>query len=250
MKINSAALDLIREFEGFRAKAYLDELAKPPIWTIGYGTTARAGVGIEPRAGMTISKAEAYGYLMRSVEKFAAQIAPMIKRSVNENEFGAMVSLAYNIGPGAFNRSSVLRRFNSGDKAGAADAFRLWNKAGGKVWAGLVRRREAERALFLRPVNIKPEPAKLISMNVGIPNRPDPGHVRKDESMTLVNQPSAAPTRKWWALVIAGFVVNGGFGALDALWPDHPFAPYKAEIIGWAVLGVSAVAAYMTKNRA
>jgi lysozyme len=244
MKVNMAALDLIKEFEGFRAKAYLDELAKPPVWTIGYGTTARAGVGIEPRAGMTISKADAEGYLMRSVEKFAAQIAPMLKKSVNENEFGAMVSLAYNIGPGAFGRSSVLRRFNAGDKAGAADAFRLWNKAGGKVWAGLVRRRDAERALFLRPVSITPTPS------VAIPNRPVSGHVRKGEIMTLVNQPTAAPTRKWWALVLAGFVVNGAFGALDAFWPDHPFAPYKAEIIGWAVLAVSAVAAYMTKNRA
>ena len=68
--------------------------------------------------------------------------------------------------------------------------------------------------------------------------------------MTLANQPTAAPTRKWWALVIAGVVVNGAFGALDVLWPDHPFTPYRGEVTGWAVLGVSAIAAYLTKNRA
>jgi lysozyme len=152
MKVNDAAKDLIRSFEGFKGTAYLDELAKPPVWTIGYGTTAAAGVGIQPRAGMTISKAEAELYFNRTVDKFAAKIAPMVTMSVNENEFGAFVSLAYNIGPGAFSKSSVLRRFNAGDKAGAADAFRMWNKAGGKVWPGLVRRREAERALFLTPV--------------------------------------------------------------------------------------------------
>jgi lysozyme len=162
MNVNKAALDLIKEFEGFEAKAYLDELAKPPVWTIGYGTTARAGVGLEPHEGMTITQDTAELYLARTVEKFAAQIAPGITAPVNENEFGAMVSLAYNIGPGAFGKSSVLRRFNAGDKQGAADAFRMWNKAGGRVWPGLVRRREAERALFLTPVKepSKPEPVR------------------------------------------------------------------------------------------
>ena len=159
MKVNQAGLDLIREFEGFRAKAYLDRLAKPPVWTIGYGTTAAAGVGIVPKAGMTITKEEAEWYLQKAVEKFAATIRTAIKAPVNENEFAAMVSLAYNIGPGGFRKSSVLRHFNAGDKARAADAFRLWNKAGGKVLNGLIRRREAERALFLRPVSAERKPA-------------------------------------------------------------------------------------------
>jgi len=66
----------------------------------------------------------------------------------------------------------------------------------------------------------------------------------------LVNQPTAAPTRKWWAFVIAGVVVNGAFGALDAAWPDHPFTPYKAEVIGWAVVVVGAISGYFTRNRA
>jgi len=154
--INHSSLRLIKEFEGFRAKAYLDKLAKPALWTIGYGTTARAGVGIEPDAGMTITEAEAEMYLQRAVDKFAAQIAPKITRPINGNEFGAFVSLAYNIGPSAFGGSTALRRFNLGDKHGAADAMLMWDKAGGKVLKGLQRRRAAERELFLTPDHLPP----------------------------------------------------------------------------------------------
>lgn len=149
MKINRATVDMVKEFEGFRAKAYKDPVG---IWTIGYGTTAAAGVGITPKEGMTITRSDAEGYLHGALEKFAAYIENDITAPINENEFGAFVSLAYNIGPGAFRRSSALDHFNNGDKAKAAAAILLWNKAGGKVLKGLTRRREAERKLFLTPV--------------------------------------------------------------------------------------------------
>lgn len=145
--INRATIDLVKAFEGLRLKAYPDAVG---VLTIGYGTTAMAGVGIAPHIGMTITEAEAETYLMRALEKFALKIQPKITAPINENEFGAFLSLAYNVGPGAFAKSSALRKFNAGDKAGAANAMLLWNKAGGKV--RLVRRREAERALFLTPV--------------------------------------------------------------------------------------------------
>jgi lysozyme len=148
VKVNAAAIALIKEFEGFRADAYKDPVG---IWTIGYGTTANAGVGISPKAGMKITEAEATEYLWRAVDKFAANVEAALTRNATENEFGAMVSLAYNIGPGAFKRSTVLREFNAGNKQAAADAFRMWNKAGGAVLRGLTRRREAERKLFLTP---------------------------------------------------------------------------------------------------
>jgi len=149
MTINKAGLDLIKEFEGFRAETYKDAVG---VLTIGFGTTAAAGVGIDPKPGMRISEDEAEIYLAKALDKFGASIRPKITADVNENEWAAMLSLAYNIGPGAFAKSSVLRFFNAGDKARAADAFLLWNKAGGKVLSGLKRRREAERALFLKPV--------------------------------------------------------------------------------------------------
>lgn len=150
--INQATLDLVKEFEGLRLKAYKDAVG---VWTIGYGTTAAAGLGITPRAGMTITEAEAESLLAKGLEKFAASIRPKITAPINDNEFGAFLSLAYNIGPGAFAKSSALRKFNAGDKAGAADAILLWNKAGGKVLAGLKRRRAAERKLFLNPVQLR-----------------------------------------------------------------------------------------------
>lgn len=146
--INKAGIDLIKQFEGFRANAYQDSVG---VWTIGYGTTAAAGLGIVPKKGMRISEEGATELLQAAVDKFAKQIRPKIKVAITENEFAACVSLAYNIGPGAFARSTVLRMLNNGDKRGAADAFLMWNKAGGRVLAGLTRRREAERALFLTP---------------------------------------------------------------------------------------------------
>ena len=154
--INDATIALVKEFEGLRLTAYQDSVG---VWTIGYGTTAMAGVGIAPKAGMKITEADAEMYLRRGMEKFAAQIRPLITRPISGNEFGAFLSLAYNIGPGAFKKSSALRKFNAGDKAGAADAILLWNKAGGKVLNGLVRRRKAERDLFLRPDSNSAKPA-------------------------------------------------------------------------------------------
>jgi len=147
--ITKEALDLIKKWEGFRATAYKDAVG---IWTIGYGTTANAGVGIDPKAGMTITESQAESFLRAAVTKFADNIRAKMVMRPNDNEFGAMVSLAYNIGPGAFGRSSVLRLFNEGKKKEAADAFLLWNKAGGKVLRGLTNRRIEERALFLKDV--------------------------------------------------------------------------------------------------
>lgn len=146
MTINAAGLTLIKSFEGFRADAYLDPVGVP---TIGYGTTSAAGVGITVKLGMRITEAQAQAYLAAALDKFAAHIRPLIKVPINENEWAAFLSLAYNIGPGAFGKSSALRKFNQLDRAGAADAILLWNKAGGRVLKGLMRRREAERALFL-----------------------------------------------------------------------------------------------------
>ena len=156
--INQATIDLVKEFEGLKLKAYKDAVG---VLTIGYGTTAAAGLGIDPKAGMSITEAEAESLLAEGLERFAASIRPKITAPINDNEFGAFLSLSYNIGPGAFAKSSALRKFNAGDKAGAADAILLWNKAGGKVLAGLKRRREAERELFMSPVTQHVTPAAV-----------------------------------------------------------------------------------------
>jgi lysozyme len=207
MKINRATVDLVKEFEGFSAKAY-----KCPagIWTIGYGTTANAGVGITPKEGMTISKSDAEAYLQAGLEKFADQIEPSITAPVNENEFGAFVSLAYNIGPGAFRKSSALRHFNEGDKAKAASGLLLWNKAGGKVLKGLTRRREAERKLFLTPVGGEFEGRTSVAQSTTL--QASAVQVASGAGASVAAVGALDGTAQIVALVFAGVVV------LAALW--------------------------------
>lgn len=146
MIVNQRTIDLIKQWEGCKLTAYQDVVG---VWTIGYGTTAGADVGIEPHAGMTISELEATKLLHKTLDKFAEKVASLIKIPVTANEFGACVSLAYNIGVGAFAKSTVLRELNKGNRAEASAAFHMWNKAGGKVVKGLVNRRIAEAELFI-----------------------------------------------------------------------------------------------------
>lgn len=155
MKFNDEGLNLIKRFEGFRGKAYQDSVG---VWTIGYGTTSRAGIGVVVRPGQVVSEPEAARYLRLALDKFGDEISPSFRRKPNENQYSAMLSLAYNIGPGAFKRSTCLKRFNAGDDEGAAEALTWFNKAGGKVLRGLVRRRNAERELFLKDVPIELTP--------------------------------------------------------------------------------------------
>lgn len=151
MNINQATVNLVKEFEGCKLEAYQDIVG---VWTIGYGTTEGAGLGVVPKAGMKITQEEAELLLMSGLKKFAEQIKPKFTREINDNQFGALLSLAYNIGPHAFSRSSALMMVNEGQFVKASDAILLWNKAGGKVSKGLVRRREAERKLFLTPLTL------------------------------------------------------------------------------------------------
>lgn len=149
-KVNNKAKKLIKEFEGLKLKAYLDSAGIP---TIGYGLTTGAIEGVVVRMGMTISRVEAENYFDKAIQIFADGIWKYFKVQPTENQFGAFVSLSYNIGIGAFSRSTALRKFNNGDIAGAAEAIKLWSKAtvNGKktVLKGLVRRRAAEVELFL-----------------------------------------------------------------------------------------------------
>lgn len=148
MRLSDAGLALLKEFEGCRLNAYDDGVG---VWTIGYGST----LGVKP--GDTITREEAER-LLREVDlpKFEKEVFrdtadPALGpgRTPTQNQFDAMVCLCYNIGQGNFRQSTVLRRFLQGDFNSAGEAFLMWNKAGGKVLPGLVRRREAERDLFL-----------------------------------------------------------------------------------------------------
>ena len=155
--LNQASLDLIKRWEGCKLKAYK---CSAGVWTVGYGLTTSAGF-IDVGPDTTITQAEADWYLEKTIEKFLAEIKPAITAPINENELGAFTSLAYNIGPTAFRKSSALRHFNAGNKDRVPTSIRMWRKAGGKVVKGLVNRREAEVDLFLTPVPIsKPAPVR------------------------------------------------------------------------------------------
>ncbi len=147
LAINDRGLDVIRRSEGLRLRSYY--LAGQ--WLVGYGHAATA------RKDMTISVDHADQLLISDVRRAEAGVRRLVTVPLNENEFSALVSLAYNMGVGAFEKTEVLRRLNAGDRRGAAEAFRHLVAADIKgqrvVLAALKRRREDERALFLtRPL--------------------------------------------------------------------------------------------------
>ena len=142
MTTTETAAALIRQFEGCRLTAYR---CPAGIWTIGYGHTA--GV----KAGDTWTQEQAYRALEQDLETYRKAVliaCPSLERY--PNRLAACISLAYNIGTGAFASSSVARHINKGDYRAAADAFLLWVNAGGKKLEGLVKRRQAEQAIFLK----------------------------------------------------------------------------------------------------
>ena len=146
MKISPRGLELIKDFEGFSSSAYLDVVNIP---TIGWGNTFYED-GAKVKLGDQISKTDALKLLEVVANRdFADKIFPAIKVKVTQSQFDAMVSLAYNIGAGAFLKSTLLKKVNAGDFAGAGEEFLRWNKAGGKEVLGLTRRREREKQLFL-----------------------------------------------------------------------------------------------------
>lgn len=100
-----------------------------------------------------ITEGRATDYLMHEVEEKAKNVEKMVKVPLNDNEYAALVSFSYNVGSGALQGSTLLKLLNANaDRAAVADQFLRWNKAGGKELAGLTRRRQAERSLFLQPV--------------------------------------------------------------------------------------------------
>ena len=145
-EVNQAGVDLIRRFEGCRLDAYPDPGTGGDPWTIGYGAT---GPGIAP--GVVWTQEEAEARLVEDIAQFAGAVERALTVPVSANEFAAMVSLAFNIGAGAFKKSTLLRLVNDGHLEAAAEQFLRWNRAGGREMPGLTRRRQAERQLFLPP---------------------------------------------------------------------------------------------------
>ena len=139
MNISNKGIELIKKFEGCRLKAYQDSV---DVWTIGYGHTE--GV----YEGMEISQHQADIMLGSDLVKYANYINEYVTVSLNPNQFDALTSWVYNLGPGNLKSSTMLKVLNEGSYDDVPFQIKRWNKAGGKVLKGLVRRREAEAELF------------------------------------------------------------------------------------------------------
>ena len=167
MKLSKAGEDLMHKYEGFRSRPYL---CPAHIWTIGYGHVLyqeqirlpvarvegketpmiRKEMPLKPEDNRVWTKTEIDELFRTDVRTFERGVLRLVPGVVGrQGAFDALVSISFNFGLGNLQRSTIRMRANRGEWEGAAEAFRVWNKGGGKVLPGLVKRREAEIALFL-----------------------------------------------------------------------------------------------------
>ena len=139
MKISQEGLSLIKKFEGCELEAYK---CAAGVWTIGYGSTK----GVEE--GNTITQEEADKLLLDEMEEYEGYINDMVKVDLKQNEFDALVSWVYNLGSSNLSSSTLLQKLNTKEWDDVPNQIKRWNKAGGKVLQGLIRRREAEALFF------------------------------------------------------------------------------------------------------
>ena len=148
MIVSKNGLDIIKEFESFRAKPYLCPSGIP---TIGYGSTYYPDGKKVTLQDKEITEQKAFKILEFIANKdFGSNINKVVKVPLNQNQFDALVSFVYNIGSGNFEKSTLLKKVNQSDFIGASLEFEKWNKANGKILNGLTKRRLAEKELFLK----------------------------------------------------------------------------------------------------
>lgn len=220
MQLTAEGLDLIKRFEGFRARAYR---CPSGVWTIGYGHTSAAGAP-EVTSTMEISLADAEAILARDAAIFAEGVAAALSGKLSARQFSALVSFAYNVGLGNFRKSSVLAAVNAGDLAAVPQRLQLWNRAGGKVLPGLARRRAAEAELFLSDAPEALPPAASGDVT------PEPGKALRHSSTA-------------WAAILTALA-----GAIPALAPTFGFA-LTWPLTCLALLLLTAAVAWILRER-
>lgn len=219
------AIDLIKQFEGWRPKAYRDPVN---VLTIGYGHTTAAGAP-EVKAGMVISEQQGEDILRNDLRKYAKAITEQVKVPLNPNQFGALVSWCFNVGPGATAKSTLIKKLNRGEYAAVPGELMKWTKAGKKTLPGLVRRRAAEGGLFRTPYVAAKEapPARVESPPVSpapeadksVPEPSQPVRQPDDPGVDLEDIPAANKTA---AKTLIGVVVIAIFAAIAALFGGSP----------------------------
>lgn len=146
MKTSDAGKALIKSFESCSLTPYRCPAGIP---TIGWGTTRYPDGKVVSMQDARITTERADFIFTHDLGKFESTVSNLVHVDIQQREFDALVSFAYNLGGGALEKSTLLRKLNAGDHTGAADEFLKWDKAGGVALAGLARRRKAERAMFL-----------------------------------------------------------------------------------------------------
>jgi lysozyme len=140
MKYSKYGIALTERFEGCRLVAYQDSKG---VWTIGYGHTRNVFMG------MTCTQSQAEAWLVQDIATAEYAVNRLVKIPLTQPEYDALVDFAFNAGSHNLETSTLLKRVNAGDIQGAADEFHKWDHCGGVELAGLLRRRLAERELFL-----------------------------------------------------------------------------------------------------
>ena len=143
MNVSQNCVELIKHFEGFEDTAYL---CPANVWTIGYGRTRNV------KEGDRITEAQAERDLLEELEEFKHQGLHSVKVELTQNELDALTSWTYNLGVGNLKSSTLLKKLNAGSKDEVPAEMLRWNKASGKVLAGLTKRREAEAELWAKEV--------------------------------------------------------------------------------------------------
>jgi len=139
MKTSEPGVELVKSHEGLRLKAYL---CPAGVWTIGYGHTRTA------KRGMVITAEKAEDLLLEDLVEAEDAVSSMVDVPLSQGQFDALVSFVFNLGSGNFKTSTLRRKLNAGDYAGASVEFGRWVYSSGKKLGGLIKRRAEERALF------------------------------------------------------------------------------------------------------
>tara|TARA_E500000305_G_scaffold101356_1_gene94889 strand:+ start:571 stop:1005 length:435 start_codon:yes stop_codon:yes gene_type:complete len=143
MKVSQDCIQLVKYFEGFEDTAYL---CPANVWTIGYGRTRNV------KEGDKVTEVQAERDLLEELEEFKHQVLNSVKVELKQNELDALTSWTYNLGVGNLKSSTLLKKLNAGNKDEVPAEIVRWNKANGKVLAGLTKRREAEAELWAKEV--------------------------------------------------------------------------------------------------
>jgi lysozyme len=146
MKISDRCLEMLKHHEGVRVKPYQDAIG---LWTVGVGHLIGDGKTLPDAWNKTFTMEEVNEILRKDIARFEVGVERLCPVGLTQSRFDALVSISFNFGLGTLQRSSIRAKHNREDFEGAADAFLLYNKAGGKELKGLTRRRNDERAVYL-----------------------------------------------------------------------------------------------------